>query len=115
MKTEELALGLKAARVKYKDRLFQHYKGGVYKVLDAVFDSSADEFALLYERVAGPHFNERNEAGIMFTRTIREFDMKVLGTDGSPTARFYEVEARPATVYEPVSTKDVRWSPPTFA
>ena len=102
MKTEDLVREIDRLKPIYLHRLFQHYKGGVYKIIGIVFDSSSDEFALRYERVAGPHFNEANEAGIEFTRTVRDFEMKVLGTNNVIVPRFVHVAPRATTVYVPI-------------
>lgn len=102
MKTEDLVREIDRLKPIYIHRLFQHYKGGVYKIIGIVFDSSSDEFALRYERVAGPHFNEANESGIEFTRTVRDFEMKVLGPNKEIVPRFVRVAPRTTVVYDPI-------------
>lgn len=106
--------GIDLVASKYVGRTFSHYKGGVYKVTSACFDTTAGEFAVIYHRVAGPYFNEASESGIVFTRTVSEFESSVV-VDGIETRRFTHVQARPTVEYVPVSESNVRWKPPGFA
>lgn len=52
---------------------YRHYKGGIYRVDKVVFDTNAEEVAVLYYRIAGPDFNKNAEEGIIFSRPISDF------------------------------------------
>jgi hypothetical protein len=48
--------------------VWQHKKGGVYMVTGVGFDTEHARVNVHYYRIAGPNFNEKDEAGIIFDR-----------------------------------------------
>jgi hypothetical protein len=87
-KTIKLLNELKCAELKLNTSLeYRHYKGGLYKVLDVVFDATQGKPAYVYQRIGGPDFDEALEAGIVFTRTVEEW----FGTTDLGEHRFVSV------------------------
>ena len=73
-KTIKLLNELEYAELKLNDTLeYRHYKGGLYKVLDVIFDATQDKVAYVYQRIDGPDFDAALEAGIVFTRTAEDW------------------------------------------
>jgi len=84
-KTLKLLNELKCAELKLNDTLeYRHYKGGLYKVLDVIFDATQSKPAYVYRRIDGPDFNEALEASIVFTRTVDDW----FSTTDSGESRF---------------------------
>lgn len=77
LKTSELQAMLRPLRDHYVGRTYQHYRGGVYKVLGVVFDTFHDKPAIRYARVDGMHFNQLAEADIEFTRLLEDWESSV--------------------------------------
>lgn len=98
LKTVELQKLLVPLHEHYVGRTFQHYRGGVYKVLGVVFDTFHDAPALRYCRVDGMHFNQKAESQIEFTRLLEDWEAEVTRVDAPPTKRFVEVDMRPAWI-----------------
>ena len=70
----------------YVDSLWQHYKGGVYKVLGLTLSTDDTEVLVRYCRIAGPDYNMRYDQRIEWSRPMAEwFD------DMGDTPRFWPV------------------------
>jgi hypothetical protein len=108
-KTEEVNLKLAEAR----QRLFaagrtyyKHYKGGTYKIdISSLYlDAGTGEAAILYERVAGPDYDEVAEYGVKYGRVVSEFfDAVWVPIDGGVKSvnRFVPVRKMEQTLYVP--------------
>lgn len=78
--------------------LYQHYKGGLYKIIGHTWLTEEQEVGIEYVRVGGPGYDLFSEANIKFTRPISLFEFKF--EDGS--SRFQKVRARQVTEYVPI-------------
>lgn len=99
-KTEDIYNKLLAAKKQYLGKIYKHYKGGVYKVIDVYFDSMTDQPALLYQRIEGMHFDLVAESDIKFGRTISKLEEEVIVSPGVRKPRFVRVVQE--TVWKPI-------------
>jgi hypothetical protein len=67
--------------------LWQHYKGGVYRITGHAFDTEREAMTVLYERLAGPGFVADREATIRYSRPLLEWSHTVT-VAGRATVRF---------------------------
>ena len=71
-KTEQLQYDLEVVRDYFEGKTYwKHYKGGVYEVLDFVYDTEEDGVSVIYARVDGPDFDPAAEDDIRFSRPFR--------------------------------------------
>lgn len=86
--SQEFIAKLDAAREQglFNDSLWQHYKGGVYKVLGVTLSTDNTEVLVRYRRIAGPDYDAMYDQCIEWSRPMAEwFD------DMGDTPRFWPV------------------------
>jgi hypothetical protein len=106
--TVEIQEKLKAARDQLYNiaKIWKHYKGGVYRVDDVVFDTAIDDVSILYFRIGGPGFDASLEGDILFARPLNEwFDTIEVDVDGTTHCyqRFIPVKAVQVTEYREIT------------
>jgi hypothetical protein len=83
--------------------IWQHYKGGIYVVMDHVILTDTGDIGVKYRRIDGPDYDYHSEDHIYYVRPISEWFDKVEIQNqeiGSVTERFIEV--RKVSLWAPV-------------
>ena len=78
--------------------MYQHYKGGIYRVRDLSLHTETNEVLVNYKRIGGPDYDERAEKDIIYSRPLSEWleplplgSQNALKKMGRQTKRFVPV------------------------
>jgi hypothetical protein len=90
--SEEINQQITTYKTMLESNVYQHYKGGIYLILDIILDADSDSFKVLYRRIGGPGFNKAVEEYQKYSRSVQEIQMATYDNNGILTKKWVPVD-----------------------